>query len=117
MARAQNARRGFLQKQSLTVGTGTITTGTITTATITTANITTLNPTSINIASNLTLSANTTGITSSSVTKTAGTDKPGNLTSTVFLGLLYNSTGRAVFINTTGTTHLYLAGTTKQPTT
>ena len=112
MARAQNARRGFLQKQTLTVGTATITTGTITTATITT-----LTPTTLNIASNLTLSANSTGITSSSVTKTAGSDRPGNVTSTVFLGLLYNSTGRALFINTTGTAHLYLAGTTKQPTT
>lgn len=117
MARPQNAPNGRITKDYAVIATEEVTSSTITTATITTANITTANPTTININSNLTISANSTGVTSSSVTKSAGTTVPGNVTSTVFLGLIYNSTGRGLFINTTGTTHLWLSGTTKQPTT
>ena len=106
MARAQNARRGFLQKQTLTVGTATITTGTITTATITT-----LTPTTLDIGGVMSLTANSTGI------KTADyeADLPGNVDNGLLWGFISNSTGFCMFINSSGTTHKYLQVTTKQP--
>ena len=41
---------------------------------------------------------------------------PGNKTTGVDIGVMTNSTGTALFINLTGTTHKYLNVTTKQPT-
>lgn len=56
--------------------------------------------------------ANSTGI----VFENYEADLPGAVDNGRLIGLISNSTGVALFINTTGTTHKYVATTTKFPT-
>lgn len=102
MARAQNSYKGNAQKQYMTIGTAVITTATITTST----------PTTLDLSGKMSLTANSTGIVFGDYESAL----PGNVDNGVLLGVISNSTGVAVFINTTGTTHKYLEVTTRQRT-
>jgi len=88
MSRAQNSPKGLIVKNVI-------------------------QPTTLDLSGNLALAANTTGIT---ISADYVASLPGNVDSNIFLGFLYNSTGRAAIINSTGTTHKYLNTTSKQPT-
>lgn len=97
MARAQNSRKGFHQFATLTAGTATITT---------------LTPTTLDLSGAVSLTGNSTGI----VWGDYEADLPGAVDNGALIGLIKNTTGVAMFINSTGTTHKYLATTTKFPT-
>lgn len=58
------------------------------------------------------LTANSTGLKFTNY----GSDLPGNVDNGALFGMISNSTGVALFINSTGTTHKYIAVTTKFPT-
>lgn len=102
MSRAQNSRKGFHQFATLTAGT----------ATITTATVTTLTPSTLDLSGKMSLTANSTGIKFGDYEAAL----PGAVDNGILFGIISNSTGVALFINSTGTTHKYLAVTTKFPT-
>ena len=66
----------------------------------------------IKISNKQLITANSTGF----VLANYASDLPGNVDNGALFGLISNSTGVALFINSTGTTHKYLSVTTKFPT-
>jgi len=102
MARAQNSNKGYAQKQYMTIGTAVIRAETVTTST----------PTTLDLSGVMSLTANSTGI----VFGDYEADLPGAVDNGVLIGVISNSTGVALFINSTGTVHKYLAVTVKFPT-
>jgi hypothetical protein len=66
----------------------------------------------IKISNGQTLTGNSTGL----VFGDAASSLPGNVDNGILIGVLSNSTGVALFINSTGTAHKYLNTTDAQPT-
>lgn len=73
----------------------------------------TIQPATLDISGNMSWTANSTGIVVADVLS----DIPGAVDNGNLFGFVKNSTGFAMFFNSTGTTNLWVAGTTKQPTT
>lgn len=87
MARAQTGYKGRKQSQFLVAGT-------------------------LDLNGVMQLTANSTGI----VTADYEASLPGAVDNGLLYGFISNSTGFAMFLNTSGTTHKYFQVTTKQPT-
>ena len=113
--RAQNAAKGFFQKQKVVIIEG----GELyfadysnTTAAMTGDATGVVFEAGIKISDKQGLTANSTGL----IFGNPDGSLPGNVDNGVLFGLISNSTGVAAFINSTGTTHKYLNVTTLQPT-
>jgi len=102
MARAQNSAKGFFQKDRIDVGSNTITYNS--TALVLDAGL--------KVSNAQTITANSTGLVFGNPASTL----PGSVDNGVLIGLISNTTGVALFINSTGTTHVYLNVTSIQPT-
>lgn len=102
MAKPQSSPRGFWAKNRFDVGSNQLTGNS--TALILNAGI--------KISNAQTITGNSTGL----VFGNPASALPGNVDNGVLIGLLSNSTGVALFINSTGTTHKYLNVTSVQPT-
>lgn len=102
MARAQNSAKGLFSKNRIDVGGNSLTYNS--TALILSAGV--------KVSNKQTLTANSTGL----VFANPASALPGNVDNGVLIGLVSNSTGVALFINSTGTTHVYLNVTSIQPT-
>lgn len=102
MARSQSSPRGLFAKNRIDVGSQQLTynsTGLL------------LNG-GIKISNKQMITANTTGF----VMGNAASALPGNVDNAITWGVISNTTGVCLFVNSTGTTHKYLNVTSVQPT-
>jgi len=102
MARAQNSAKGLFAKDRIDVGSNSLTYDS--TSLILSAGL--------QISAAQTITANSTGLVFANPVSAL----PGSVDNGVLIGLVRNSTGVALFINSTGTTHVYLNVTSIQPT-
>jgi hypothetical protein len=102
MAHPQSSPRGLWAKNRIDIGANQLTGNS--TALVLSAGI--------KVSNAQTLTGNTTGV----VFGDPASALPGSVDNGVLIGVLSNSTGVALFINSTGTTHKYLNVTAAQPT-
>ena len=102
MAHPQSSPRGLFAKNRIDVGSQQITQNS--TALILSGGI--------KISNAQTFTGNSTGL----VAGNAASALPGNVDNGILFGILSNSTGVALFVNSTGTDHKYLNVTSIQPT-